>query len=214
MIGVRGIGWVDGQGYGGVRQDTYTEYADRESFRKLGKTDGLFNYPVKNFGRFETITQRVCYAVALALRDAGIEYAEGVKQDIGLLGTSPDGCVESNINYFKDYVEGGRSLSRANLFIYTLPTSPFAEAAVHFGLLGPLLYGSDFAALATMAQGMVQRKEVSTMLLSVVDANAGFCLAAMDTDDALCGLDQIILMNAESASLTDFLRKVRTLNEN
>jgi len=214
MIGVQGIGWIDEQSYGCVRQESCTEYAVRESFRKLGKTDDLFNYSVKNFGRFETITQRVCYTTALALRDAGIEYTEGVKQDIGLLGTSPAGCVESNLNYFKDYVEGGRTLSRANLFIYTLPSSPFAEAAVHFGLLGPMLYGNDFAELVKMAQGMIQRKEVSTMLLSAVDESAGFCLVATDTDDALCGLDQIILMNAESTSLTDLLRKVKALNEN
>ena len=34
----------------------------------------------------------------------------------------------------------GSTLGRGNLFIYTLPSSPLAEAAIHFGLTGKLLY--------------------------------------------------------------------------
>jgi len=209
VIGVRGIGWIDKESYGCVRLGSQTEYAGRESFRKLGKADGLFSYTVKNFGRFEAITQRVCYATALALRDAGIEYAEGAKQNVGLLGSSPAGCVESNLNYFKDYVDGGRTLSRANLFIYTLPSSPFAEAAVHFGLQGPLLYGNDVAGLSEMAAGMLRRNEAATMLLCAVDDNVGICLAVAETETPVCGLDEMVPMDT-----TDLLRKVKALYEN
>jgi len=31
-------------------------------------------------------------------------------------------------------------MGRGNLFIYTLPSSPLAEAAIHFGFQGPMLY--------------------------------------------------------------------------
>jgi len=41
---------------------------------------------------------------------------------------------------FLDYVQAGRKLGRGSLFIYTLPSSPLAEAAIHFGLQGPVLY--------------------------------------------------------------------------
>jgi hypothetical protein len=31
-------------------------------------------------------------------------------------------------------------MARGNLFVYTLPSSPLAEAAIHFGFRGPMLY--------------------------------------------------------------------------
>ena len=54
-----------------------------------------------------------------------------------------EGSLQSDLEYFRDYLEGGRTLSRGNLFIYTLPSSPLGEAAIHFGLLGPLLYAAS-----------------------------------------------------------------------
>lgn len=139
-IDVLGTGWLTSSEYGAERLGLSVEYASRTTLRGLGKEDRLFAYPVKNFGRFDAMSQRACYVTALALRDAGLEYSKGWKQDVGLLGTDLYGCEQANLNYFRDYVESGRTLARANLFIYTLPSSPLAEAAVHFGLQGPLLY--------------------------------------------------------------------------
>ncbi|MEN8255173.1 MAG: hypothetical protein ABFR33_06850 [Verrucomicrobiota bacterium] len=139
-IDVLGTGWLTPTEYGAERLGLSVEYASRTTLRGLGKEDGLFTYPVKNFGRFEPMSQRACYVTALALRDAGLEYSKDLKQGIGLLGTDPYGCEQANLDYFRDYVESGRTLARANLFIYTLPSSPLAEAAVHFGLQGPLTY--------------------------------------------------------------------------
>ena len=165
MIG----GWINAHRYGMFRAGTSVEYAGRASLRTLGKTDGLFAYPVKNHGRFGAATQRICCLTALALRDAGIEYEKGRRLDIGLLATDAHGCAEANRTYFEDYVDAGRTLSRANLFIYTLPSSPIAEAAVHFGLQGPLLYlrNQDGSAdrLWTTAQRMIAEGQAETMLV-------------------------------------------------
>ena len=81
-------------------------------------------------------------AVALALRDAGIEYSARNKQDTGIIATSGAGSLQSDLDYYADFVKNGRTLSLANLFIYTLPSSPLGEAAIHFGLTGPLLFTS------------------------------------------------------------------------
>lgn len=189
LLGVRGVGWINERAYGG--SDFKKEYAERIAFATLGKEDGLFAYPVKNFGRFETLTQRVCYATALALRDAGIKYAEGRKLNIGVLGATPHGAVASNRNYFQDYVDGGRTLSRANLFIYTLPSSPFAEAAVHFGLTGPLLYGNQFEPMVSMAQRMIRRGEADSVLVYFVDECAGLCALIGRTESPVCSLDDL-----------------------
>lgn len=59
---------------------------------------------------------------------------------MGLIGTNRAGSLEANRLYFSDYLQAGRVLARGNLFVYTLPSSPLAEAAIHFGFQGPMLY--------------------------------------------------------------------------
>ena len=122
-----------------VKQGIRIHYGDTTSFDGLARK-GIFTYPFKNFGRLDNVSKMVCYASALALKDAGEPYSSDNKKDMGIICTNTDGSLESDIDYFKDYLVSGRKLSRGNLFIYTLPTSPLAEAAIHFGLQGPLLY--------------------------------------------------------------------------
>ena len=166
---ILGTGWLDRESYGSEKLGRSVEYASRVELRKLGKEDGLFAYPVKNFGRLDLVSKRVCYVTALALQDAGMEYSKGWKQDVGLLGTDEYGSEQANLSFFRDYVEGGRTLARANLFIYTLPSSPLAEAAVHFGLQGPLLYlrnqGGSVEPLLETARRMIAEGQAKTMLV-------------------------------------------------
>ena len=117
-IDVLGSGWLTPSEYGSDRLGLSVEYASRTTLRGLGKEDDLFAYPVKNFGRFEPMSQRACYVTALAMRDAGLEYSRDRKQDIGLVGTDLYGCEQADLAYFRDYVESGRTLARANLFIW------------------------------------------------------------------------------------------------
>jgi hypothetical protein len=139
MIDILGLGWLNEKCYGQGHSRTQVNYDNCVSSVRLGLENNLFIEPVKNFGRFEPVTQQLIIVTALALRDAGLSYGEG-KLDIGLLAIHKAGCIASNRRFFQDYLDGGRKLSRANLFIYTLPNSPCAEAAIYFGLVGPLLY--------------------------------------------------------------------------
>lgn len=220
MISVQGIGWLDATAYGQIRRRASVSYAERTTLRELGKTEGLFSYPVKNYGRFEPLTQRVCCVTALALQDAGIGYAEGLRMDIGLLGTNPDGCLHSNLNYFKDYVDGGRMLSRANLFIYTLPSSPLAEAAVHFGLQGPQLYlrpaDGSVAPLLQQAAGMIRRGETEKMLVYRLGADADLCMVLADAEQAVYSLEQGMSMGqcADGAKQISEFKKLAEHYEN
>jgi 3-oxoacyl-[acyl-carrier-protein] synthase II len=166
-ISVRGIGWLSGGEYGCIRLGHRQRYDAREGHDSLSKGD-IFSYHFKNFGRLNGISRMTAYGVALALRDAGIEYSTAKKQDIGIIGTNAEGSLQADRAYFRDYVEGGRTLSRGNLFIYTLPSSPIGEAAIHFGLLGPLLYaaGQD-ASISTVldsAAEMLLARETPVML--------------------------------------------------
>lgn len=139
MINICGIGWINKEEYGCVMNEMRFNYRDSSKGKALSRKE-IFSYPFKNFGRLDNISRLTCYAVALALKDARIEYFMGHKHDIGIICTNKSGSLQSDILYFRDYLDSGRTLSRGNLFIYTLPSSPLGEAAIHFGLQGPLLY--------------------------------------------------------------------------
>jgi 3-oxoacyl-(acyl-carrier-protein) synthase len=135
MISITGIGWINQHEYGCVMKGLQESYAGEALPRKK-----IFSYAFKNFGRLDSVSKMTCSAAALALKDAGIDCSPELKQDIGIVSANLSGCLETDTLYFKDYLDSGRTLARGNLFIYTLPSSPSGEAAIHFGLQGPLLY--------------------------------------------------------------------------
>ena len=140
-ISVQGTGWLTNKGFGGIASGVCRQFLPGEgagSFNRMG----IFSHPFRNFGRLDGISKMTVSAVALALQDAGVDYSPTLRQDTGIIGTSSEGSRVSDGNYFRDYLDNGRTLSRGNLFIYTLPSSPLGEAAIHFGLVGPLLYAA------------------------------------------------------------------------
>ncbi len=203
MISVYGIGWIGDEEYGIVNKGVKVSCKDTPFPKK-----NIFDYPFKNFGRLDSTTRMTCFAIALALRDAGRGYAPGVKQDTGIVSTNKSGCIETDIEYFKDYLDCGRVLGRGNLFIYTLPSSPAGEAAIYFGLQGPVLYVTErerpVAAALRTASEMIGNNEAGTMLAG--QAEAGFALYFLLAgktrrgEHALCSLDHA--MNVVKKKLT------------
>lgn len=192
-ISVLGIGWLTRAGYGCIRRGLRQAYGSGEGAHSLSKK-GILLHPVKNFGRLDATSRMTVYAVALALQDAGIDYSPAKKQDIGIIGTNDEGSLQSDIEYFRDYVGSGRTLSRGNLFIYTLPSSAVGEAAIHFGLQGPLLYTADerdsLAPVLDTAAEMILDSETPVMLAGKVrDDEAVYFVLAGDAgrrDAVLC----------------------------
>ncbi len=174
IISVRGIGWLTTEGYGCVRSGLKQIFESGEGPQVLPKR-GIFSHPFKNFGRLDNLSRMTAYCVALALQDAGIEYSPGKKQDIGSIGTNAQGSLRADVEYYRDYIDSGRTLSRGNLFIYTLPSSPLGEAAIHFGFLGPLLYAADeghsLAVILDTAGDMILAGETRVMLAGKADEN-------------------------------------------
>ena len=86
-----------------------------------------------------------------------------------------------------DYVESGRTLARANLFIYTLPSSPLAEAAVHFGLQGPLVYlrGEEPKAesLIAPARRMIAEGQSEYIVIYELSEELARCLVVGPVED-------------------------------
>jgi hypothetical protein len=136
---IKGIGWITQNKYGCRKRKWQQGYSDLKSLH-IRLQPEIIKYPVANFLRFDTVSKLATVSIALALFDANITYAQGKKQNTSLLGINSNGALEANLAYFDDYVANGRKLARGNFFIYTLPSSPLAEAAIHFGLTGKLLY--------------------------------------------------------------------------
>ncbi len=214
VISVRGIGWLNQEEYGCLRTRKRHSCTDGEPGKEL------FSYPVKYFGRFDRTSRMTCYAVALALQDAGIGYGHHQKQDIGIIGTSATGSLGSDRRYFKDYIDSGRTLSRGNLFIYTLPSSPLGEAAIHFGLQGPLLYTATHAAPLSAAIGMAVESicadESAIMLAGKIEEHeAVFFVVAKNDDrqyDTLCDVTEATALVNASRTLEEMITELTNVD--
>ncbi|MFQ5560777.1 MAG: hypothetical protein ACE5FU_09360 [Nitrospinota bacterium] len=193
MIALGGLGWINAKEYGCVNQSIRVRY----DTKAISLKKESFLHPFENFGRLDAISKMTCYAIGLALKDADLFYPTQQKQEIGIISTNSSGCTQSDVNYFKDYLENGRTLSRGNLFIYTLPSSPLSEAAIHFGIEGPLFYWTNqersLAELVDMAAEMICLDEACMMLAGTAEENGavfGVLSEYSDNDHVLGDLEQ------------------------
>ncbi|TLM65515.1 MAG: hypothetical protein FDZ69_09600 [Deltaproteobacteria bacterium] len=193
MIAVRGIGWLAAARYGSVARGLQEAFPAGEGPAVLAKT-GVVPTPYRNFGRLDPLSRNTIAAVALALGDAGLTGRPGETQATGIVGAARDGSLAADVAYFRDYLENGRTLGRGNLFIYTLPTSPLGEAAIQFGLTGPLLYaagaGAPLGSALELAAELVAGGEAPRMLAGEAGADAALYLLVDRTGPggALCSL--------------------------
>ncbi len=137
MIRVRGSGWIGSGGFGAGPRAEAVFQGDGALAERVASPPG--GRASRNYGRFDLPTRLACHAVDLALQDAyGRE--QPWPQSAGLVGSGDVGTLAANLSYYRDFCDHGKVLGRSNLFVYTLPTSPLAEAAIHFGLHGPLFF--------------------------------------------------------------------------
>jgi len=175
-------------------------YPDLRSLRSALQEDAVFSYPVKGFGKYDRASQMTCCVAALAFYDAGMSYSEDRKRDIGILGTNSDGCLQSNLDFFNDFVKNGRTLGRANLFVYTLPSIPVAEAAIYFKCQGPLLYmgysREPVASLLRQSDRMILRGETKAMVAVRASEEDAQCFILRRRDDvsteSVLALEEVI----------------------
>ncbi len=197
---VAGIGWITQNEYGSVMKQLRRSYSDMGSLRSELQDDSVLSYPVKGFGKYDLVSKMTCCVSALALFDAGMSYSESKKQDIGILGTNRDACLQSNLDFFEDFVVNGRTLGRAKFFVYTLPSIPVAEAAIHFKCRGPILYmgfpEKQVPSLLRQSDRMILRGESEAMLAvsaSEEDAQCFVLRAQQDAPaDRVLGLEEVI----------------------
>jgi 3-oxoacyl-[acyl-carrier-protein] synthase II len=215
MVAICGIGWITEKEYGCVMKDSRVSYQDRMALRKE-----LFSCPFKGFGKLDDISAMLCYSVALALEDRGVEYNADRKNLTGIVGTNSSGCLKSDIQYFRDYIDSGRVMARGNLFIYTLPSSPLGEAAIHFGMQGPLLYIADATGSAgvpiRVASDFMSFDAVPAMMACYAEAEKAVCfMLAREPvpDGVICSAEEAITVAGESWSLSEMINRFAALNK-
>lgn len=167
MVKVKGIGYAGKHGTGRVLSRKFNS-----AIKWMEKADN-FSAPFGNYSRLDAASKSLCNAVANALGDASVTYGSEL-MSTGILGCNKNGCSSADWNYYTDYVENGRKLGRGNYFIYTLPSSPLAEASIHFGLTGPLLYTSAVEAplLWALNNSSVMNFAADSMLTGIFDEEA------------------------------------------
>ena len=176
MISIIGAGWLTKDKYGTLRRETSDGYPDLRSLYSLLRQKSVLLYPIQGWGRFDDVSRITCLAGGLAMFDTGVTYSQEKKQDMGIIGTNTNASLQSNVNYFKDYIENGRTLARGNLFIYTIPSSPLAEAAIYFGLTGPLFY------VSCANKGVIELLDCAAHLIEGKDTDAVLAVRAEETE--------------------------------
>jgi len=175
-----GKGWVTRDSFRCENKKLLCSHGGISSLYSRLRNDSIISADIKNFGRFDVPSKLVCCAAALALHDSGLIYSPGEKrQKFGIVGTSEKGSFYSNERYFRDYVEEGRELARGNLFIYTLPSSALAEAAIYFGLSGPMMYiginANHLESVVSRAQTMIIQGDAEAMLAVKFSETSAAC---------------------------------------
>ncbi len=196
---IRGVGWLNASAWGGGLCGEGE--SGPASWDGLWKRNEIFSNPVKNTGRFDVATRQTLVAVALALRDASRCGNASRGRGTALVGVSHAGSTASNLAYFNDYLGAGRILARGNLFIYTLPSSPLAETAIHFGFEGAMVYagftGNETASLLLTARTLLVDGAPDVMAIRVTGEEAiAFWMSHTDVASGLnLSLDEIMARN-------------------
>jgi hypothetical protein len=211
---IAGIGWIAQREYGCVATGLRRTYPDMRSLRSDLEDESVLLYPVKSFGKYDLVSKMTCCVSALALYDAGIPYSESQKQDIGILGTNTDGCLQSNVEFFKDYVEHGRTLGRASLFVNTLPSIPMAEAAIYFKCRGPLVYMAfpqrQVPSLLSQSEKMILRGESAMILAVKASEQDALCFVVAREKDVsaqkVFGVEEVMGVAEKIPALDEMIR--------
>ena len=186
MTAITGIGYIGQHSYGMLNMTVHCDCGHIREIYQYMKDSAILTGLIKNFGRFDYESKKVCLAVGLALHDSGISHGKPTN-DIGIVASNRDGALCANRDYFKNYIEFGRTLGRGNLFVYTLPTSPLAEAAICYQLNGPLLYTSRenncFSLALEQADSIVKGNEACAMLAVVGNRKESVCFVVEKTRD-------------------------------
>lgn len=140
IINILGGGWITALGFGKLTEKQNFELTS--GLPKIPKAKEIFSEPLTRYGRFDQYTKLGCAAIALALKDAGIDEANE-KRPVGVIVSTVYECSESDLAFYETSLEDDGFFSSPNLFSYTLPGIVIGESAIYFKLNGPTFTVGD-----------------------------------------------------------------------
>ena len=139
-VNILGGGWVTTSGFGKLSEKQNFDLTS--GLPQIPKAKEIFSEPLTRYGRFDQYTKLGCVAIALALKDAGLD--ESVeKRPIGVVVSTVYECFESDLAFYETTKEEDGFFSSPNLFSYTLPGIVIGESAIYFKLTGPTFTVGD-----------------------------------------------------------------------
>ncbi len=173
------------------------------------KKEKFFLKDFNNFGRLDEMSKSVCVSIAALLKSHGL-YPNKEKLQIQIIFSNPEGPITSDIKYYNDFLEFEETAGRANLFVYTLPTSPLGEASVHFGLTGNIVYLTSDNSLESMCNVVLNTDEKRFLVglgeFSEGNTNALFMLFEEKKDSSRFTVEEVAKL--EFDSLADLKNKL------
>ena len=181
--------WKIGGFWGGVRRPD--ERIERSR---------IFSSEFNNFGRLDHVSRSVSTALAALLGSVGL-YPSDSKLDVPVLISSCGSFSRADIDYFEDFVSFGETAGRANLFVYTLPTSSLGVASFHFGRIGGLEYvmASDRSGLVALCEAVADKYHVADVM-EWAPAERFIIVLAEETES---GADALAMLVSPPASMAD-----------
>ncbi len=140
VFNVIGGGWVTAVSYGRMTDGTRPVLAAGDPV--IPPVESIYTHPPVRYRRFDDYSRIGCAAIALALKDAGLDRADGPRP-IGIIAATRYGCFDTDLAYYATAKEDQGIFASPNLFSFTLPGIVLGEAAIHFRLTGPTFTVGD-----------------------------------------------------------------------
>lgn len=194
-IHVIGGGWVTAAGCGRIGGGTRLQLTPGAP--AVPPPAEIYAHPPQRYRRFDGYCRIGCAAIALALRDAGMEDAEA-QRPIGIIASTRYGCFETDLAFQATALEDNGIYANPGLFAYTLPGIALAEAAILFRLTGPTFTVGDPAAqrgrrAIQVGADLLASGACRVVLAGWIDADSRRLRHRAEDDDGLRGAVFVVL---------------------
>ena len=193
MYYINAFGWITENACGNSR-GMLKKTEEKHEGLFLPDKDLVLKNKIANYNRFDKASQVTCLTIGLALNALGLQQ-DGQKHRIGLIGLGQCASEETDCRYFKDFLDFNETGGRSNLFIYTLATTPLAEASIYFGLMGPLFYLTHspypFEEALLSATSILDDNEADQMVVGTSENPALFLVLGHQTAGSLMPADKM-----------------------
>lgn len=145
QVNVIGGGWVTAVNYGRMTEVTgRSRPVLRAGDPVIPPASVIYAQQPVRYRRFDAYSRTGCAAIALALKDAGLD-RDDRRQPVGIVAATRYGCFDTDQAFHDTAKQGGGLFASPNLFSFTLPGIALGEAAIHFQLTGPVFTVGDSA---------------------------------------------------------------------